>query len=436
MMRRRLAPLLAAAALVLGVRAVAEAHAMLVSAEPAAGAHLASAPSRVRLVFSEALELSLAELSLTDDSGRTVRLKATGDPRDVHALIAPVASIAPGSYRVTWRVVSADGHPVEGSYVFTIGAAAAAPPPAQDLGASRAAWGPTVAGAPIAPALSRGIAIGALMSLAGLLLFVAWPGNASGASAGRADRLARNLALATVAVLVLNIVTWAINAVPEHRLTSESLAAALATVVGRVELWRTGLALLAAWALWVARRSRLALVFAAAAVAVSGAGGHSAAIHPLWNVPAKSIHLLAASAWIGGLLWLLSSPREDGATFVRAAARISTVALCAVLMVALSGVVQTLLILPSPLDVVRSAYGAVVLAKVAGLLMLVAFGAQNRFRIMPAMARDAAAGAQLQASVRREMAVMAAVVLLAGLLAFVPPPGGPPASSPTTAQEP
>lgn len=432
-MRRRAVPLLTAVGLVLGASSVALAHAMLVSAEPESGAHLAAAPSRVRLVFSEALEISLAEVSITDDSGHTVKLKPAGDPHDVHALIAPVQGLVPGSYRVTWHVVSADGHPVEGSYVFTLGAAAAPPPPQEAESSVPAAWGPTVAGAPIVPALARGAAIAALMSFAGLLLFVAWP---DGVPAAPVPRIAKALSLATVLLLIVNIAAWAINAVPDHRLSADSLAAALGTAVGRVELWRASLALLAAWAIWVARRARLAFVFAAAAVAVSGASGHSAAIAPLWNVPARSIHLLAASAWIGGLIWLASRVRDHTAQFVRSAARVSTVALLAVLLIAVTGIVQTLLILPSPLDVFRSAYGAVVLAKVAGLLVLIAFGAQNRFRIMPALGTDGMAGARLQTSVRRELIIMTAVVLLGGLLAFVPPPGSPSNTPTSTGQEP
>jgi methionine-rich copper-binding protein CopC len=41
-------------------------------------------------------------------------LCAGADPRDVHAVIAPVDSLGPASYKVEWRVVSADGHPVDG----------------------------------------------------------------------------------------------------------------------------------------------------------------------------------------------------------------------------------------------------------------------------------------------------------------------------------
>jgi len=434
-MRRRVTALFVAAGLLLGVRAVALAHAMLVSAEPAAGSHLASGPPRVRLVFSEALEVSLAELSLTGDDGRTVRLTASGDPHDVHALIAPVSALAAGSYRLNWRVVSADGHPVEGAYVFTVGAAVVAPPPiARDAAAhTAAAWGPMVAGAPIVPAVVRGLAIGSLMALTGLLLFAAWPGAANDPAVNTALRA---LSLATVVLLTLNIGAWTINAVPEHRLTGDALAAALGTNVGRVELWRTALALLAAWALWLARRTKFALLFATAAVILSAASGHSAAIHALWSVPTKAIHLLATSAWIGGLIWLLTRRRDHGAAFVREAARVSGVALIAVIVVTLSGVVQTLLILPAPLDVFRSAYGAVILAKVAGLLVLIAFGAQHRFRMMPRLARDSTMPSRLRSSVIREVGVMAVVVLLAGLLAFVPPPGGAPIASSSPSSEP
>jgi putative copper export protein len=187
-------------------------------------------------------------------------------------------------------------------------------------------------------------------------------------------------------------------------------------------MWRTGLALLALWALALARRPALALLFALGALAVSGATGHSAAIAPVWAVPAKAIHLLAASAWLGGLLWLLVHLRGDPDDAEREAARVSTTALVAVLLVALTGVVQTALFLPSLRDLVHSAYGALVLAKAAGLLVLVAFGAYHRYRVLPRLARDARTAGRFTRTLRGEVALMLVVVLLGGLLAYVPPP--------------
>src|SRR5262245_606102 len=106
-------------------------HATLVSSEPAANSRLASSPKRVRLVYSEPVEGKLAKVSLVPTSAAPIPLRAGADPRDVHAVIAAVDSIGSGSYRVEWRVVSADGHPVDGTFVFAVGdttlGAAAAP---------------------------------------------------------------------------------------------------------------------------------------------------------------------------------------------------------------------------------------------------------------------------------------------------------------------
>src|SRR5690349_4638088 len=107
--------------------------------------------------------------------------------------------------------------------------------------------------------------------------------------------------------------------------------------------------------------------------------------------------------------------------FAREALRVSTVALWASLLVAASGVAMAVVFLTSPLDLVDSAYGAVLMAKGLGLLALMVFGAYHRFRVMPALARQAATPAHMAASVRRELATMVVVILLGGLLAYVPP---------------
>jgi putative copper export protein len=103
-----------------------------------------------------------------------------------------------------------------------------------------------------------------------------------------------------------------------------------------------------------------------------------------------------------------------------------------VLLVVVTGVAQTLFFLPSPLDLVRSAYGAVAIAKVVGLLGLVGFGAYHRYRVLPRLPADAAG--RLASSLRGEVALFAVVVLLGGLLAFVPPPARP-ALTPTTTSD-
>jgi copper transport protein len=445
-----------AAGLLLGARRAGWAHGTLVASNPAAGSTVARSPAALHLTFSEPLEPSLSQLSLVAIDGEVTHLHAAGDPHDVNSLVAPLDSLAPGAYRVVWRVVSADGHPVGGSFVFHVATptptinelvarasamhdsamrrsgmhdsvAQTATPPEPPDADRPAAWGPSSSGAPLVPALLRGLGVGALMALAGLLGFVGWPG----AGHRRTPRAMRPLALLAVVaplLLALHFGAWLVNAAPDHSLATALSAGALDGTIGRVEVLRIGLALLALWALTLARRSRLACLFAAAALAASGLTGHAAAVRPLLAAPAKAVHLLAAAAWIGGVLWLVLRDRADRAAYVADAARVSAVALVSIALVALSGVAETLLVVSAPADVLRSAYGAVVLAKVAGLGALALFGLHHRNRLLPQLGMG---GDRLASSLRRELAVMGVVVLLGGFLAYVPTPAPPGATSST-----
>ena len=431
---RALAITLLAGAFVHLARGVLRAHAMLLGSEPAAESVLTASPARVRLVFSEEIEPSLAHIAVIGSDGHADRLSVASDPHDVDAVIGTLRRLSPGGYRIVWHVVSADGHPVGGSIVFWIGAKAGPPPPeVTDERSLNSAWGPAAVGAPLVPALLRGLAVGVTMALAGILLFATLAPRGASPSAG--DRIVRVLAIAAPLLLALHALAWSINAAPDHRLTGDALRSAIDSTVGRIELWRLGLATLALWAVWLVRRPWLALVFVAGAIALSGATGHSAAIAPRVAMPARALHLLAASAWFGGLLWLVACRRMAVEQFLHEALRVSGVALWASLVVAASGVVMAFLFLSSPRDLVESAYGAVLIAKVLGLLVLVAFGAYHRFRVIPALTVESATPARMAVTVRRELVTMVVVILLGGLLAYVPPAHGAPVPAATSSTE-
>ncbi len=429
--RRRVARLARSAwAVVLGFflllarREIASAHATLVHSEPGAGSVIATSPERVRLVFSDDVEAELAQVTILTAGGDRVRLPVTRDPRDVHALIATLDSdegpLAAGAYRVVWRVVSEDGHPIDGSFVFAVGAAM--PPvekqPAAPPEGSSDFSGPTVEGAPVFASVLRGLGVGALMALGGLLLFMVWR---PVAPARRARTIALVLAVLAPLLLGAHLVAWLAHSAPGP-LDAEWATTTLGTTLGRIELARCALAILALWALALARRPGLALVFTVAAILVSAAVGHSAAVQAVWSVPAKALHLLAAAAWIGGLLWLILRDRGESADAnATTTSRVSAVALAAVGVVTISGAVQTLILLPSLRDLYRTPYGLIVLAKLAGLGVLVLFGAYHRFRVMPRLAGSASV-AGFNRSLTWEVAVMSLVILLGGWLGYVPTP--------------
>lgn len=403
----------------------ADAHAMLIASDPAAGATVRVSPQRLRLLFSEPMDASLDRMTLVGADGRPLPLTVLVDPHDVHALVSPLAPLAPGSYRVIWRVVSVDGHVVGGSFVFAVGTRAAdttvaAAAVGSDVAGSSGigAVGPTVAGAPLLAAIVRALAVGCLLTFGGLLLLITWPGSEPRAVA---TRLVRWLATGAAVLLLAHLCLWLADTAPGNRVDAAWMQSALATPTGTAELVRCGLVLLSLWALVLARQPRLALAFALGAIVASAFVGHAAAIQPTWALPAKAVHLLAAAVWLGGLAWLLIPDPGDPARYLRGVERVSALALGAVALVLVSGVVQTWLVSDSLGLLFHSAYGALVLAKLTGLGVLVGFGAYHRTRGIPALRHGTDAG-RFRRSIGREMTVMLVVVLLAGWLAYVSPP--------------
>jgi copper transport protein len=416
--------LVAAGMLLFMTPAVADAHAMLLSSDPAPGSTLASSPRQVRLVFSEALDASLDRMTLVDRAGERTTLQVRADPRDVHALLAPVETLRPGTYRVVWRVVSADGHVVGGDIVFSVGAlppdtSATATGSSVPASGDVDAVGPVVAGAPLLAVVLRGTGVGCLMALVGLLVLTMWHGPGLSTTVTRATWW---LAMAAAVLLFGHLVVWLADTAPGNHVDTAWAQTALATKTGLADLAQCTLALLAVWALVLVRRSGLAVCFAIGALIASALIGHAATSDPAWYIPAKVLHLLAVSAWLGGLLLLLLVDRQDASRYLRTVNRVSGVALIAVAVVLVTGVIQTLLTSTSVALLLRSAYGQLVVAKLAGLTVLVAFGAYHRTRAIPRL-RGGASGTAFRRAVGRETGVMILVVLLGGWLAYVAPPG-------------
>jgi putative copper export protein len=261
--------------------------------------------------------------------------------------------------------------------------------------------------------------VGALAAAAGVILLMLLGGPPADAAV---ERLAVALSVAATVLLAAHALAWAAYA--RDPFGNEALLHPLtATAPGHLELVRIGFALMVVWALALARRPEFAIVLAACALIATGAAGHAAAIEPAWSIPAKILHVGALAVWAGGLAVLAATARR-GADLQATALRASSLAFAAVAVLVATGVVQTLLVSPGLARLLRSAYGAVLIAKLIGMAVLVAMGARNRYRLVPRLPADDARSA-LRRSVRAELAVMLLVLLAAGLLAYVPVPREP-----------
>ena len=124
MIRRLRAVLLAGlgAGLLLGIPATAAAHTELRSSSPASGATLDATPATVVLTFNQAVQTEFAQVAVLDNAQAHLETGAASVVgENVTQAVMPLSA---GPYTVSWRVVAADGHPVTGTFAFTV----AAPP--------------------------------------------------------------------------------------------------------------------------------------------------------------------------------------------------------------------------------------------------------------------------------------------------------------------
>jgi copper resistance protein C len=142
------------AAMALAGAPVAAAHAVRIATDPADKAVLATGPQRVSATFNEQLQPEFAAMTVVGPDGN---LWSNGEPQVTGAVIGvDVRPLGPaGTYTVNYRVTSADGHPVSGSWSFqltTAGSGMPGPPAAKPAGTGDGgipAWPFLVAGAVI-----------------------------------------------------------------------------------------------------------------------------------------------------------------------------------------------------------------------------------------------------------------------------------------------
>ena len=118
----RMGPFLTAAALSLGMAFSAAAHAFLDHASPAVGSAMPTAPPRVTIWFTQNLEPAFSSITVTNAAGQRVDLgNVQVPPGHPDQLQVGVRPLAPGTYTVSWHVVSVDTHPTQGTFTFQVG---------------------------------------------------------------------------------------------------------------------------------------------------------------------------------------------------------------------------------------------------------------------------------------------------------------------------
>ena len=100
-------------------------HLKLLRSSPAADTVLTSSPDAIRLYLSEPTQAPVSKIALATDAGAVIALAPlTRDTTKGAPLVAKlVKPIGAGSYKVTWKAMSKDGHVVDGTFHFRVSAA-------------------------------------------------------------------------------------------------------------------------------------------------------------------------------------------------------------------------------------------------------------------------------------------------------------------------
>ncbi len=340
-------------------------------------------------------------------------------PGDPETLSQPLQTLPKGVYTVSWRIVSrVDGHLTAGSFAFGVQT-----PVTADAAAAATAVGASLPG-------NRSVAAigGRTLLYTGVacLLGAAWVG----ALLFRERR---------PGVAVLLAVGWVATAagvvalgLAQRSTTGASLGAFLQSHLGRAVLWRlVGLLVAGGGVVLAVGRHRwrpgLALVAAGTlgAIVAHVESGHAAAASPAWLAIGLQVgHVVAMAVWLGGLAALLAGigRGRDPAAYPAAepAARtFSAVALVAVGVLAVTGVLRAINEVDGWGPLVDSTYGRLVLVKGVLLVAIAGLGAVNRYRHIPAAGRSLTG---LRRVGRAEVTVAGVVFVVTGFLTTSPPP--------------
>jgi copper transport protein len=420
--------------------ASAFAHAALVRTVPSAAGIVTPAPKEVALTFSEPIEPRFAAVSISDAQGHPV---TAGNPRrkpgDATSITIPLKALPEGWYLVYWRVISVDGHPVRGAFTFAVGPNAGPAPQFVVPSISETAATPRLVAARWLTILAAMVAIGLFV----LRMLIARPVRHGLRAVSVAFGVAIVVALVTAPVyLLLATAQFSLrSAFDLSALTPLLDASAFGRGYLRLELCLALFAGAGAIAIALDRPERArrsvaellatagALLAAASVLLIPGVSGHPSQTSPRGLAVALDVvHLSAGSVWIGGLIGLLvlwhalpQARRLAGLTI--AVPRFSNVAVGAVIALIATGVIASILQLPTLSSLWQTGYGQALLVKIGLLCVALMIAAVNLLRTRPRLlAHQAPAAKLLRRLVAGEVVVVTGAVFAAAVLTSLAPP--------------
>lgn len=391
------------------------AHAVLTKAVPEANSQLNTAPERIELTFNERLEAELYYIKVFDEIGREISDRKATLSGDQKAMQLELPKLSNGRYTVTYHVISADGHPVEGTYVLSIGpgseGALIASPESLHAGHSLSA---DMSVYDILKYISRIAYFFGLLAVAG---WVFW-GIAAGLNQSAAvSGYYRNGLLSVQRTHFLALIAFVYFHYQDllgDQGFGELIGLFTGTWVGRS--WLIAFVLSLVGFAMLGRSKAGDAVWIVLLLAAKSVNGHAMGYEPrVLTVSLDFIHLLGAAVWVGGLLLIVPAWKKNRTWIDSFLPVFSRYALISIVVLTLSGTATTLLYLPGLNYLLYSQWGKLLIAKVVFVVLVILMAAGIRMAMKGRKEKD------LRDMVRMDFGAMSIIVVLVGLLTFISP---------------
>jgi copper transport protein len=407
----------------------ASAHSVLIGTQPGEDVVVPESPDRVLLEFNEPVDTSLGSLRVFDGQGQQVDDGEVTQPVPKEVAVGIDSELAPGTYTVAWRAVSADSDPISGAFVFHVlerGVGAAV---------SISALTDTSEAVDILFTAGRFFDLALLLLVVGgsTVLVVALPSaewHVRRRLYGVLAALAGALALVALAnILLQGAVAGGLALVDAF--SWDLFTNVIDTRYGGVILIQSALAATLALTALALRHSEgrdrrplvaLTLALSAGLAVTPSLSGHASTLNAL-GLASDVVHLVAASLWTGGLaftlLGLLLSGDNRWLLAMTCVPRFSTMAVFSVVALIAAGIVSAYLQVRTWSGLWETEYGLLLLAKIALLLPLLALGAYNNRYAVPRCKSGIASPLERRRflqTIGAELSIMTAVVAVTAVL--------------------
>lgn len=385
------------------------AHATLEKTVPAANAKLDQAPPYVELAFNEAVEPGAGSLEVVDSQSNKIKTEDAVLENGGATLKLPLPTLGDGVYTVSYHVISEDGHPVSGSYVFVVGN----PPNWKDAETFASTANSSKGMQQNLLYIVRVLYYAALLLAAGIALwsvFVRKPSESLQSTFKRLSVIGMRALLLTVLLHIF----LQVNDLMKGQPLSAWGSLFTDTTTGRAWLELIVLVLLGFVALRFNEKF-VSLLWVVLLLGVESLIGHPAANDlKVLTIAFDFVHLLASAVWAGGLAVLLYVWYADRKEAGRFGAIFSQGALISLAVLVISGVLMTMLFLPKLSYLWLTTWGGLLTVKIVLVIAVLVTGTLLRLRMRKS---GFPAGTLLKA----DAIMMACIVAIAAVFTYMSP---------------